>query len=479
MIQNKPTFSHQISTLLLMKTLYTLFFFSFFLFSCGSIKPEAPLNIIEETPIIQQTLSSIVVPIKINLTPYLKETENSIPKKFTGKQENCDGVSFSYTFFRDPIQFNGNKNSLAFEVDGKYALKLNYCPQCTDLFDSKGNCVVPRIYASCGVNEPLRKITVGYSTLLSISPDYKIKSKTDLQKVETTDPCEITVFKYDATKTLKTEITKALENLEKDIDKEIGKVDLRTQAESAWKTLSNPISLGKYGYLYTNPSKIGLENLTFNGNNATFDLSIGLNPTLNTNLIEDFKNKELPKLSNFTNQDGFVVTLDILASYDSISSIISNEIKGKELEIKGKKVIFEQLKIIGSTNKLLNFEIAFSGKKKGVLYLSGTPKFDKEKQIISFPDLEFDVKTKSALLKSAKWLFSSKITDMIRLNAVFDLNTHIETVKTTLNKQINTQVQKGVFLKGNVKKVKLEEIYPTENQLILRINTEGKIYLEL
>jgi hypothetical protein len=455
------------------------FFFSLFLLSCGSIKPEAPLNQINVTPVLNQPISNIVVPIKINLSPYLKETENSIPKKITGKQENCDGVSFSYTFFRDPIQFNGNNNTLSFEVDGKYALKLNYCPQCTDLFDSKGNCVVPRIYASCGVNEPLRKITVGYKTQLSISPDYQIKSKTDLQKVETTDPCEITVFNYDATKTLKKEITNALENLEKDIDKEIGKVDIRTQAESAWKMLSNPISLGNYGYLYTNPSKIGLENLTFNGNNATFDLSIGLNPILNTNLIKDISKNELPKLSNFTNQDGFIITLDILASYDSLSSIISNEINGKELEIKGKKVIFEQFKIIGSTNNQLNFEIEFTGKKKGILYLTGTPEFNKEKQLISFPDLEFDVKTKSALLKSAKWLFSSKITEMIRSNTIFDLSPHIEIVKTTLNKQINTQVQKGMHLKGNIKKIVLEEIYPTENQLILRINSEGKISLEL
>ena len=462
-----------------MKKIKILFALTIFLFSCGSIKPEKPINELKETPQISQPISSIVVPIKINLAPYLKETENSIPEKFTGKEENCEGVSFSYTFFRDPIQFKGNKNSLSFEVDGKYALKLNYCPQCTDLFDSKGNCVVPRIYASCGVNEPLRKITVGYSTQLSISPDYKIKSKTDLQKVETTDPCEITVFKYDATKKLKEEITKALENLEKDIDKEIGKVDLKTQAESAWKTLSNPIPLGKYGFLYSNPSKIGLDNLTFNGNYATFDLSIGLNPMLNTNLIEEKKKNELPKLSNFTNKEGFVITLDILASYDSLSSILSKEIKGKEIDIKGKKVIFEQMKIFGSSNNKLNFEIEFSGKKEGVLYLNGTPNFDKEQQVISFPDLEFDVKTKSALLKSAKWLFSDKITDMIRLNTVFDLKPHIETVKTTLNKQINTQIQKGISLKGNIQKVEMENIYPSEKQLIIRINSEGKIYLEM
>jgi hypothetical protein len=462
-----------------MNKIKALYIITFFLFSCGSIKPEQPLNEFQDAPKINQPISSIVVPIKINLTPYLKETENSIPKKFSGKEENCEGVSFSYIFYRDPIKFNGNKNMLTFDIDGKYSLKLNYCPKCTELFDNKGNCLVPRLFVSCGINEPLRKIKIGYKTELSISPDYKIKSKTDLQKVETIDPCEITVFKYDATKTLKEEITKALENLEKDIDKEIGKVDLKTQAESAWKTLSNPIPLGKYGFLYTNPSKIGLNNLSFNGNSASFDLSIGLNPTLNTNLIEEKKKNELPKLSNFTNKEGFLITLDILASYDSLSSIISEEINGKEIEIKGKKVVFEHMKIFGSSNNKLNFEISFSGKKEGVLYLNGTPIFDKEKQIVSFPDLEFDVKTKSALLKSAKWLFSSKITDMLRINTIFDLKPHIETVKTSLNKQINAKFQGGISLKGSIQKVVMENIYPSEKQLILRLNTEGKISLEL
>ena len=243
--------------------------------------------------------------------------------------------------------------------------------------------------------------------------------------------------------------------------------------------MANPISLGKYGFLYTNPSKIGLDNLSFNGNSATFDLSIGLNPTLNTNLIEEKKKTELPKLSNFTNQDGFVITLDILASYDSLSSILSKEIKGKEIDIKGKKVIFEQMKIFGSSNNKLNFEIEFSGKKEGVLFLNGTPIFDKEKQVISFPDLEFDVKTKSALLKSAKWLFSNKITDMLRINTTFDLKPNIEIVKTSLNKQINTKFEGEISLKGSIQKVVIENIYPSEKQLILRLNTEGKISLEL
>ncbi|MBI1836242.1 MAG: DUF4403 family protein [Flavobacteriia bacterium] len=447
--------------------------------SCGSIKPDAPVNEVAELPLLEQPLSSIVVPIKINLSPYFKETENSIPKKFTGKEENCEGVSFSYIFYRDPILFNGQKNALSFEVDGKYSLKINYCPQCTSLFDNQGNCVIPRLYASCGINEPLRKITVGYKTKLNITPDFKLKAETSLQKVEIKDPCEITVFKYDASKTLKEEITKALKDLEKVIDKEIGNVDIKSQALDAWKMLSDPISLGNYGFLYANPSKINLDELKFSGNYAHIELSLGLKPILSTNLIPQKSNPPLPKLSDFTNSEGFNLTMDIKANYDSLSHLITKEINGKEIEIKGKKVIFESIKIHGASNQKINFEIAFSGKKKGILYLTGTPVFNKETQTISFPDIEFDVKTKSALLKSAKWLFNDKITDAIKTNTVFDLTPQIINIKETLNKQINATKIKDITLKGTIKSIQLENIYPSINDLIIRVNSNGAIYLEL
>jgi hypothetical protein len=123
-------------------------YIGFLITSCATIKPESPLIEVIETPILVQPSSTVVVPIKINLTPYFKDTDKSIPKKFNGKEENCEGVSFAYSFLREPISFKGDGNNLQFDVDGKYSLNINYCPQCTDLFNNKGNCVVPRIYAS-------------------------------------------------------------------------------------------------------------------------------------------------------------------------------------------------------------------------------------------------------------------------------------------------------------------------------------------
>ena len=449
------------------------------LISCATIKPEVPELVIKDTPELEQVKSTILVPVKINLATYFNEVDKSIPKTFTGKEENCEGVSFSYTFLRSPISFRGLNSNLQFDVNGKYALNINYCPQCTNLFDKKGNCIVPRLYASCGNNgEPMREIEIGYSTKIDLTPDFRLKSSTKLRNIETKNPCEITVFKYDATNTLKKEITKALVNLESDIDKEIGKVNLKSEAEKAWKIIAEPISLGKYGYFHTNPTKIGFDNLNFKGNYATADLALELMPKLTTNPL-NYKNIQLPKLSEVTSNKGFNITLDIIATYDSLSTILTNELKGKVVNIKKKKVIFDAINIFGASNNQLTLKISFSGNKKGVLFLIGTPIFNQEIQELSFPDLTFDIQTKNALLKSAKWLFSDKITDELRKNSIVDLKPHLLEIKQKIEKQLNTTLNQGVTLKGSVSQIVMKEIYPNKETLTFRINTIGSLELEL
>ena len=456
---------------------YSLIFLLFT--SCRVIKPTAPEKIITAIPILAQPKSTVVVPIKINLTPYFKETEKSIPKKFTGKEENCEDVSFSYLFQREPIIFKGDGNSILFDVNGRYSLNLNYCVKCTDLFSTQPHCITPRIYVSCGNNgEPMRKVEVGYTTVIKLTPDFNLKGNTTLRKFETIDPCEISVFKYDATALLKKEVTIVLKGLEDDIDKQIGSVDLKSEVEKAWKILAEPISIGKYGFFNANPTKIGFDNLKFTGNIATADLSLSLNPTLTTN-SQNKKAIALPKLSDIPESNGFNITLDVIATYDSLSKILTSELKGKEIDLKGKKVIFESLEIFGAANHQLSLKIEFSGTKKGTLFLLGTPTFKKENQTISFPDLSFDVNTKSALLKSAKWLFNDKITDALRTSSIIDLKPHLTTLKQLVEKQVNAEVQTGIFLKGNIKELKMQGIYPNNDTLILRINSTGLLSLEM
>ncbi len=453
-----------------------LFVFSFF--SCATINPEAPLNSEISLEIPPQSVSSIKIPIKLNLKPYFLETDRSIPYRFKGKEQACEGVSYSYKFFRGPIQFKGVNNQILFDVNGKYSLKLNYCPQCTSIFNSNGHCIVPRIYSSCGIDEPLRKIEVGYTTKIGLTNDYKLDSKTKLRAVKAKSPCIVSVFEYDATTTLKEEITVALQDLENEIDSVISTVDLKPELAETWNYFTRPIDLEGYGYMHMNPSSVSISPIVFKGDTAYFNAIIEAKPSILTNPSRK-KPADLPNLSEYENKEGFDITMDIFSTYDSLSSIITNNVKGEKIVVKKNEIEFSQIKIHGASDRKLHLKVDFIGDKKGTLFLKGTPTFDSDHQKIQFDDLIFDVKTKSALLKSAKWMFDKKITNAIREASKIDLSPYLDSLKQEINQSINGEVSKGIFMNGEIESILINLIHPMENQLFLRIQSVGDLKLTM
>jgi hypothetical protein len=451
--------------------------FAMLAYSCKTrLEAVTPSINVQDIPAVKQRESSIHLPIRINLQPYFNEVEKTLPESFIGKEENCEGVSYSYKFIRNPIEFEGKGDVMYFEVDGKYSLNLNYCPECTAIFNRTGNCIVPRVYASCGVGEPMRRVSVGYSTNFTITPDLKFKTKTNLKKFETLDPCEITVFSYDATSTLRKEVTGVLKNLEKTIDKEIASIDIKSQLEEVWNLVAEPSNIGGYGFLNLQPKELSLSAIQFEKNAANVDLNLTVQPvfTLEKPLQ---KKTALPLLSNYKNIEGFDIELDAIANYDSLSSIINRAILNQYITIKNNKVIFKKLEVHGASNNKLQFKLEFDGKKSGVIYFIGTPKFNSENQTISFPDLTFDLESKNLLLKSAKWLFNDQITNKIRDQVVFDITPHMEMMKKNLKQQLNSELTKGVLLQGTAEIFRLKEIYAGKNSLLLRIQAKGTLKL--
>lgn len=448
------------------------------LYGCGSIQPDKPLSEVVEAPKIVQPKSNLNIPITIDLKPYFTDTEKSLPKTFEGEEKNCDGVSYKYNFKREPIQFKGKGNRLNYSVDGAYWVKLNYCPQCTDVFASEGYCVVPRIYASCGVGEPLRRMSVEYSTLFELTNDYRFKTKTNLVRLEALDPCEVTFVHYDATGQLKEEVSKELKALEKDIDKEIQSIDLRSELEYVWNAVQEAMPIEPYGYLYLNPSAPALSEIKLEGTKAKVDLSLSLKPVFSTDKYVP-KPLKLPDLQSYKQSDGFDMILDLSLNYDSISKIISSSLQDSVFKVKNKTLIVDNVSILSASKNLINLQVDISGSKKGTLYLQGTPVFHSITQELSFPDLQFDLKTRSALLKTAKWIFNSRIESELKKASTMNLTQQLESFKTQLSKELNTEIVEGVFMKGNISNLKIEDIYPLNKELYLRIKTEGNLSIHL
>jgi hypothetical protein len=460
---------------------FTLFVLTaIFLASCATtIKPEAPeISVQEEYDIPEPKPSYIKVPIKINLKPYFDETDNSIDRTFEGEESQCSGVSIRYQFNRQPIKFKGVGSKLRFDVDGKYRLWLNYCPTCTDLFASEPYCLTSRVYASCGVGEPMRKIHVGYETEIGVAKNYKLKSKTKLRQIKALSPCKITVFEYDATSKLEEEVKVVLEDMEKDIDKEISAIDLRPEMEATWEGLVEPMDLEGYGFLEIQPQYVGMDKIKYKGDTAYVNAVLKAYPRI-LSQPSGKKMKGLPNLTSYKDRDGFDINMDVYSRYDSLSAILTRNIAGTELDVKGKQVIFDSVAIHGASDKKLHIKVNFSGSKKGEFYLTGTPIFAADSQYISFPDMQFDIKSKSVLLKSAKWFFDKKITDMLREATEIDLSPYMDTLKQELNANLNMELYEGIQMSGSVKKIEVALIQPREDQLHIQVHSLGNIAIRM
>ncbi len=458
---------------------YLLFLLPIFIWSCKSIDIPEPIVEIIDPPLPVLPVSKITVPIEIELSSQLNDVEKSLPISFDGKQEQCEGVSFTYKFFREPINFQLTKTGLYYEVDGKFQLKLSYCPKCHSLWDEKGTCTIPRIYASCGVGEPMRRVKVGYSTTVSITNSYTFDTETKLKRFDVLDPCEITVFKYDATSQLEKQVKNQLKSMEKDIDSQIESVDIRSTIKDVWRQLEEPMNLNEYGFLYLKPKSISLSPVTFDATNKRAELTAELTaePYINTNKEQTIYS-DLPNQTKYTNGQGYALNILVKASYDSINKLMNKNLIGYKIPYNGKEISIDSLHVLGNQEQKLIIQVYFSGSKKGVFYLVGTP-YITEDQFFVLTNLTYDINSKSVLLKSAKWLFDKRILEELNKSAKYDLNPLLDETKKTITHQLNSQLDEGVFLSGTVDRLVVSSIQLGTTGFFLSTEVSGNMKLKM
>lgn len=450
--------------------------------SCGSIVPQQP-EITENTlSKVPERTGSVKLPIEIDLSPYLDLVDKELPKTFRGKDEKCEGVAYSYYFKRDPIKFYGKKDVMAYSVDGQYNIRANYCAKCGAAFGSDPFCLTPRIYVSCGVGEPLRRIKIGYESKISLQSNYHLKSKTSLTKTKVIDPCELSFIHYDASQIIEDEISAVLKDMEKDIDEQIKAVDLKTPINDVWDALQTSMPVEGMGYLNFRPQKIDVEPIKFSKQKGYVTVNLVLSPVFSTDSVESPK-KSLPKLSKIKSKKDFNLPLLTIASFDSINSIIDQNLAGMIIPYKKKRIKIDSAKVLGPVGTKLLFEVAFSGSKKGRVYVLGTPTYDPITRVISFPDMEFDIRSRDAVLKSAKWLFDKKLTNLIRENAVYDLSEQFEYARKEIEVQLNTpmEYEKGqfVYMKGKMKDINISSIEVGPNAIRIIADLQGNLSIKL
>lgn len=459
--------------------LHQIFFISLIclVVGCRTIEPIAPIVTEQKAPLPEQPVSTIILPVSVDLTDYYKLADEQVPYKFDGGEQQCSGVSYSYHFERDPMKLAVNDRTVDINVSGKYRLKLNYCPDCATVFSDEPHCIIPRLYFSCGYDEPMRKMKLQYRSEFELTSDYGIRTTTKLTELKAIDPCEVSFIEYDITDELLKEVKKALADLATDIDKQTAGISFKKEATELWNQAVTAIEVPGYGFVQLQPTSLQLTNPTIRNNILSTSLVMEAKPRFYSHRPE---NQTIPlpplQLIESVPNDTLKLTADLHLRYDSLSVIMNRYVSGTKLLIKKREIILDSVRIAGANNQQLIFKVGFSGDKKGVLYITGKPAFNAALQQIELTEVDFDIETKSTLLKTAEWLFSERILDEIAKNSKQDLKPQLELLLKELNKSLYIE-KEGFIVSGNMTNLLVDNIYPETEQLIIRVSSKGRLSL--
>lgn len=438
-------------------------------YSCRVIRPDLPSLPDVDIPAAQQPKSDIDVPITAELVNYFRQAETSVPNVYSDNQQPCQGFRYSYLLKRLPFNISGSGNKVNLSFQGEYSIDLTFCATC--VFN---NCIVPKISASCGVGQPLRKINIGYSTTFNILNNYQLNSSTSLITLDPVDRCTVLFLNIDVTDRLIGFVRNPLNNLGSKVDEKVNGIDFRPQVQSLWNKLSSEIKVGDFGYLSVNPQALRLSSLNLDGSILKMSIGLTSNPKINTESTQ-LPNNPLPDLSDYIPDNGFNIYLDLLANYDTLSRYINEQISGKTIKIGNKRFIVTKAKIYGIGNQKIVVAVDFKGRRKGTIYLTGSPFYNSISHELTFPDLAFDIKTKNLLIKIAKWIFNDKINTTLSEKVKYDFSALLNDGKQKLQTELYKDLGDNIKTTGEMNDLNIQDIYPAKSKLLLRILANGKV----
>lgn len=442
-----------------------------FFTSCGTIQPEVPASAnqvvaVKPMPTVNSTIN---IPIRVELKPFIKLADQSFDKEFKGADNPCSGLRYQYKLKREPIQLTGKGKTVFLGLDVAYGFSGEYCAAC--VFD---NCINPPIPFSCGWgDESLRRAKIKLKSDVELTSNYRIKSTTSFTEFTPIDPCRVTFAQININDVLMSQIRPELGNLAKMIDAEIGKQDLKPYILPVWKALQEDIKIPATGYLRFQPQSLSVSEINMNGSILNFNVGLTATPTIQSSPWNK-PTTALPALTPYKKGSGFEVYTDLKMNYDSLSQQLFEIMKTEQFAMGKEKINITSLKLFPAGEKL-GVAVGFTGTKKGTFYLLGNPDFDNSKSSLALKNVEYDIATKNVLIKTAKWMMDETIRKKLEEQMVFDLSDLMNLTKKSIAESLNQTLDGGIKIKGQLKSLSISGWSLQQDALWVRAKTMGDI----
>ncbi|MFT3749554.1 MAG: DUF4403 family protein [Agriterribacter sp.] len=450
-------------------------------------------KIIPEKPELARTyfsldtlpLSDIDIPLQVNLKPLYEIAEKNVQKIYASDGwpneyivNNCD-TKYMYRFKRGPLRISSGGNIINFNFTGGYII-AGAQRVCTGSGSDRVAISPWSPVCACGLKEAEPKVNIGYKANLQIKNNYSVVTRFQALDPKPLDKCTVCFWGHDITPLVMAQLKDELIIAGRDIEDSLNGLNFRPQFQQLWDVLNTSVKLYDIGYLQLNPEKLRMSSLYAQNDSLNISVGISARPLISLTKTTDHKTV-VPDISDFTRRKGFSIYIDAIMNYDSLSQLLTQQLFGKRIDMDklGKYIIIEKCELYGADNEKLIIKISFKGSDNGIMYLTGKPVFNPFKNELQVKDIDYDIRTKNFLIKTAKWLFNRKIINELNKYSIFNMQAYTDTLINKVNSQMNRELQKGIFAQGRMESIQVVNIYPLKENFVLRCNSKGELAIRI
>jgi len=430
----------------------------------------------------EPTPSIVESEIRYDLTPAIAALERAVPRTFGDIETRLSvpgnrRVKLAFAASRSPFVIAVDSERVSVSSVIEYEGRGWYKPP-----------IGPEVSAACGTGNVARpRARVRLVTTLQLQESWALSARTRVTRVAPyseapRDRCTVTIFRIDVTDRVMRATREKLEGELRTLDRALAQVQTRERFERWWRDISRPIRLADSIYLTINPRQVQLGGVRVDSGAAIASVRLEAFPMIRTgNRPNDFELfTALPPLQRgpLTGR-GLRVSLEAEFGYDVATGLLRKALVGRSLQWERRTVTIRDVTVAGIGGGRVALGVRFGGAARGLIYLTGTPRYDNVADQLLIPDLDYDLRTNSLLVRGLAFLGDGQIRDALRQYARFPVEGHLDRLRALAERGMNRQLTPGVQLKASLQPVERVRVRATGGVLRLHADALGDLRLDI
>lgn len=275
---------------------------------------------------------------------------------------------------------------------------------------------------------------------------------------------------------------------EQDINKSIDKAfqssfDLKSNLAQIWNKIQEPIKVSDEYPLWAKITPLEISMVPIEGSLDILHHTIGIKAYTELFYGDEpvyHLNETLPDLKITSRLDNdFKISLGVDVPYTNINEIARKQLEGYQYTQGKYRVEIKDIFLFGSEDKLV-VALNIAGTIKGTIYLSGKPYFDKETSSLKIKNVDFDIRTKNVLIKSASWLFHQDLVKVLEQKLAFNIGDQLKSAQSRLQSYLDGNKKIQYFgISGTINEPEIGDILITRQSVKAIIIFTGRIKISL